>query len=368
MEKQIQVKMHPFSSTIISWYKKNARDLPWRQSNDPYVIWLSEIILQQTRIAQGLPYFHRLLEAFPTVQDLANAEEALLFRNWQGLGYYSRARNLHQTAKYIANELGGVFPQKYQDLIQLKGVGPYTAAAIASFAFNEAKAVVDGNVYRILARFFAIETDISHSSARKIFTELADELIPHEFPAEFNQAIMEFGSLQCAPAPLCETCPLQKECKAFSLKRVKDFPVKLKKTKQRDRFFNYFIVEKAGKILVRKRTEKDIWQGLFEFYLMESAKKTTLDGLMEKDDFLRMIPQAILPLKSPAVHILSHQKIHTQAWHVQISDNFMGEIPSNYEWMSPKDFEKQGKSVLLLNLITDNMHLGIFQDDSVAYL
>lgn len=360
--------MHPFSETIISWYKKNARDLPWRQTQDPYVIWLSEIILQQTRIAQGLPYFHRLLECFPTVQDLANAEEEVLFRNWQGLGYYSRARNLHKTAKLIAHELGGKFPQKYQELIQLKGVGPYTAAAIASFAFNEPKAVVDGNVYRILARFFAIDTDISHASARKIFTELADELIPPEHPAEFNQAIMEFGSLQCAPAPLCDTCPLQKECQAFSLKKVKDFPVKLKKIKQKNRFFNYFIIENDGKILIRKRTEKDIWQGLFEFYLHESNKKTTFDAIREEDDFLQIIPKTFIPLKSPALHLLSHQKIHTQAWHVQLSDNFKGKIPLNYEWMHPKDFEKQGKSVLLLNLITDNMHLDIFQDFSVTYL
>lgn len=360
--------MHPFSSTIISWYKENARDLPWRQTQDPYVIWLSEIILQQTRIAQGLPYFHRLLECFPTVQDLANAEEELLFRNWQGLGYYSRARNLHKTAKYITEELGGIFPQKYQDLIQLKGVGPYTAAAIASFAYNEPKPVVDGNVYRILARYFAIDTDISQASARKVFTDLADELIPHNQPAEFNQAIMEFGSLQCAPVPLCETCPLQKGCQAFALKKVKDFPVKLKKIKQRDRFFNYFIIEKEGQVLVRKRTEKDIWQGLFEFYLVESDKKTTFEELMEEDDFLSMIGKASTPLKSPALHILSHQKIHSQAWHVQLSDNFISEFPLNYEWMQPKDFEKQGKSVLLLNLITDNMHLDIFQDFSVAYL
>jgi A/G-specific adenine glycosylase len=360
--------MHPFSKTLLTWYKEHARDLPWRNTNNPYIIWLSEIILQQTRIAQGLPYFHQLLEQFPTVQDLANAEEEVLFRNWQGLGYYSRARNLHKTAKYITNELNGIFPTSYEQLIRLPGVGPYTAAAIASFAFNEPKAVVDGNVFRILARFFAIETDISVSSARKTFTEVAEELIPHHLPAEFNQAIMDFGSLQCSPAPNCESCPLQSSCRAFALKRVKDFPIKSKKTKQRDRFFNYFIIEKNGQLLVRKRLGKDIWQGLFEFYLIESNKKSTLVELISDDYCLLDLFENFNQLKSPAIHILSHQKIHSQAWHVQIPDNIPWDIPSNYEWIQANDFEKQGKSVLLLNLITDNLDLDIFRDFSVAYI
>ncbi|MHA8067229.1 A/G-specific adenine glycosylase [Aquirufa sp. ROCK2-A2] len=360
--------MHPFSSTIIHWYKDHARDLPWRKTNDPYVIWLSEIILQQTRIAQGLPYFHQLLEVFPTVQDLAKAEEDVLFRNWQGLGYYSRARNLHKTAKYVSNELQGKFPNSYEQLIKLPGVGPYTAAAIASFAFNEPKAVVDGNVYRILSRYFALETDISHASARKIFTDLAEDLIPQKLPATFNQAIMEFGSLQCSPVPNCETCPLQRTCGAFLLKKVKDFPIKTKKTKQRDRFFNYFIFEKDGKILVHKRVKKDIWQGLFEFYLIESPKKTTLEELISEDDFLPDSVKNFQQLRNPAVHVLSHQKIHSQAWHIQLSDKFNQDIPSNFEWITPSDFEKQGKSVLLLNLITDNLELDVFQNFSVDYI
>jgi A/G-specific adenine glycosylase len=360
--------MHPFSKTLLTWYKEHARDLPWRKTKDPYTIWLSEIILQQTRIAQGLPYFHKLLSNFPTIQDLAVAEQEVLFRNWQGLGYYSRARNLHKTAKYINNELNGLFPTKFNELIKLPGVGPYTAAAIASFAFDEPKAVVDGNVFRILSRFFAIETDISHSSARKIFTDLAEELIPHHLAAEFNQAIMEFGALQCSPVPNCESCPLQITCRAFALKRVKDFPVKSKKTKQRNRYFNYFIIEKNGQLLVRKRVEKDIWQGLFEFYLIESTKKSSLKELISNDLCLRELFPYFNKIKSPAIHILSHQKIHSDAWHIQITDNFEWEIPANYEWIHPNDFEKQGKSVLLLNLITDNIDLDIFHDFSVAYL
>jgi A/G-specific adenine glycosylase len=358
--------MHPFSETILTWYKKHARDLPWRRTKDPYAIWLSEIILQQTRISQGLPYYHNLIDTFPTIGDLARAEESVLFRHWQGLGYYSRARNLHKTAKYISNELLGIFPNSYEKLIKMPGIGPYTAAAISSFAFDEPKAVVDGNVFRILSRFFGVETDISHSSARKIFTDLAEELIPASQPAAFNQAIMEFGSLQCSPAPQCETCPLQTGCHAFAHKKVKEFPIKTKKTKQRNRYFNYFIVEKDGQMLVRKRTEKDIWQGLFEFFFIESDKKTTLEQLIFSEPFLQVLPKKFLPLMNPAVHVLSHQKIYAQAWHVQLIDNFKLEIPPNYVWMLPKDLENEGKPVLIINLITDNMSLDVFQDFSVA--
>ena len=349
---------HPFSETIIAWYSKNARDLPWRKTNDPYVIWLSEIILQQTRVAQGLPYFHRLLEAFPTVMDLANADEDYLFRCWQGLGYYSRARNLHKTAKFIA-EGGGNFPSTYAELIKLPGIGPYTAAAIASFAFDEPKPVVDGNVFRILARYFGVEVDILHASARKTFTDLADELIPKHQPAIFNQAIMEFGSLQCSPAPSCSICPLQFTCVAFSENRVQSLPVKSKKKSQRERSFTYFIVEQKGKVLVRQRVSKDIWQGLWEFYLLEMTPLETIEEEILKDPFLsRVVPQSVMSaLVSPPTHLLSHQKIFCQAWYVQLNDHF--EVPENdqFRWIEPQDFTNMAKPVLILNLITDNLVL-----------
>lgn len=349
---------HPFSETIIAWYSKNARNLPWRKTKEPYVIWLSEIILQQTRVAQGLPYFHRLLAAFPSVLDLANADEGQLFRIWQGLGYYSRARNLHKTAKIVA-DAGGKFPSTYADLIKLPGVGPYTAAAIASFAFNESKPVVDGNVFRILARYFGLDIDILQASARKTFTDLAEELIPKNQPAIFNQAIMEFGSLQCSPSPNCSICPLQFGCVAFSENRVQSLPVKSKKKRQKERYFAYFIIECKGKVLVRQRVSKDIWQGLWEFYLVEMPNLESIEEEISKDPFLSAVVQQSLmtSLVSPPTHLLSHQKIFCQAWLVQVGDHF--EIPENdqFRWIEPQDFTNLAKPVLLLNLITDNLEL-----------
>jgi A/G-specific adenine glycosylase len=346
--------IHPFSATIMAWYADHQRELPWRQTRDPYAIWLSEIILQQTRVAQGLPYFERLITAFPTVRDLAEAPEATLLRLWQGLGYYSRARNLQKAAQMVMRDFKGSFPQTYDEIILLPGVGPYTAAAIASFAFNEAKAVVDGNVFRVLSRVFAVETDIASSAARGIFTELAQSLIPTEDPAGFNQAIMEFGALQCTPAPDCAVCPLQVFCQSNKEHRVAEFPVKSKKTKVKEIEMNYLVIEQNGQLLVRERTGNGIWRGLWEFYLLD-----------EQADGLPFPRQA---LKSPPVHLLSHRKINCKAWHMQVPDNFAFEIPEGYVWMSPSEFESKGKPVLLLNLITDNLDCPILQDISPAYL
>lgn len=346
--------LHPFAESLLSWYKSHARDLPWRQTRDPYLIWLSEIILQQTRVAQGLPYFYKLSEAFPSVYDLAAADETTLFRLWQGLGYYSRARNLHKTARYVVDSLDGKFPNTYAALIQLPGVGPYTAAAIASFAFDEAKPVVDGNVFRILARYFGIETDIMHSSARKEFTTLAEELIPESDPARFNQAIMEFGSLQCSPSPSCDTCPLIGSCFAHQHHRIHDLPVKSKAKAQRIRNFQYFIIEKEGKILVHRRQKKDIWQGLWEFFCVESED---LNKSIERYPFLSLMKTFMLPLSSPGIHVLSHQKIVSQAFLIRLPEKFSFELPEDYQWILSSEFEQMGKPVLLLNLITDNLVL-----------
>jgi len=222
-----------FAKTLTSWYLQNKRDLPWRNTENPYFIWLSEIMLQQTRVAQGLPYFLRFVQSFPTVFDLAKADEEKVLKLWQGLGYYSRARNLHKTAQHIAFELDGVFPNNYNDLLKLKGIGEYTAAAIASFSYHEAVPVVDGNVFRVLARYFDIETDIAQASAKKEFSALAYELMPKDSPALFNQAIMEFGALQCVPRnPDCSICPLNSGCLALQKKKVDQLPVKSKKQKR----------------------------------------------------------------------------------------------------------------------------------------
>lgn len=338
----------------MAWYTDHQRELPWRQTKDPYAIWLSEIILQQTRVAQGLPYYERLLAAFPTVCDLAEAPEASLLRLWQGLGYYSRARNLQKAAQLVMRDFAGTFPSNYEDIITLPGVGPYTAAAIASFAFDEAKAVVDGNVFRVLSRVFAVETDIASSAARGVFTELAQSLIPTEDPAGFNQAIMEFGALQCTPSPDCSICPLRISCAAFNEKRVNELPIKSKKTKVKEIQMDYLVIEHNGQILVRERVENGIWKGLWEFYLIEGSL-----------DWLAFPRKA---LKSPPVHLLSHRKIKAEAWHVQVPDNFALAIPEGYRWMSPSEFESKGKPVLLLNLITDNLDCPILQDISPTYL
>lgn len=309
-----------FSKLLIQWYLQNRRNLPWRKTTHPYPIWLSEVMLQQTRVAQGLPYFLKFMEAFPTVFDLANAPEEQVLKLWQGLGYYSRARNLHGTAKYVAGVLGGNFPPNYDGLLKLKGVGDYTAAAIASIAYGEAVPVVDGNVYRVLARYFGIETDISSSGAKKQFTELAASLMPKGKASEFNQAIMEFGALQCVPKnPDCAVCIFTTTCTAFNTGRVNELPVKLKKTKVTNRHFNYLIIKDAqGRSIIQKRTGKGIWHNLYEFPLIET------DGPVPDEDITELIhgygfnfPVKDVSLLSPVIiHKLSHQHLHIRFWQV----------------------------------------------------
>lgn len=308
-----------FSKRLIAWYLQNRRDLPWRKTTHPYPIWLSEVMLQQTRVAQGLPYFLRFMEAFPTVFDLADAPEEQVLKLWQGLGYYSRARNLHGTAKHVAYELGGNFPPNYAGLLQLKGVGDYTAAAIASMAYGEGVPVVDGNVYRVLARYFGIETDISSSGAKKQFTELAASLMPKGKASEFNQAMMEFGALQCVPKnPDCSICVLNAECVAFNTGRVNELPVKLKKTKVTNRYFNYLVVKDGqGRSIIQKRTAKGIWHNLYEFPLIET------EGTIAEADIIKLIesygfgfaPKEIRLLTPEIIiHKLSHQHLHIRFW------------------------------------------------------
>jgi A/G-specific adenine glycosylase len=314
-----------FSKALTDWYLQNRRNLPWRKTTDPYIIWLSEIILQQTRVAQGLPYFMAFAEAFPTVKSLAEAPEEKVLKLWQGLGYYSRARNLHATAKMVNEEMGGIFPADYNGLLKLRGVGDYTAAAIASFAYEEEVPVVDGNVYRVLARYFGITTDISSSGAKKEFTAKAASLMPEGRASLFNQAIMEFGALQCVPKnPPCMICPLMSDCVAFNTGRVKELPVKLKKTKVTNRYFNYLIVKDVnGKSIIQKRSAKGIWQNLYEFPLLEITGPIASEDvkeLIKNYDFKFQISAFRLLNDEPVIHKLSHQHLHIRFWEVIVND------------------------------------------------
>lgn len=303
-----------FIDEVIGWYNVHKRDLPWRKTTDPYIIWLSEIILQQTRVDQGLPYFHRFVEKYPTVSDFASATEDEILNLWQGLGYYSRGRNMHHTAQMVMEEHGGYFPKRYDDLIKLKGVGEYTAAAISSFSANEAKAVVDGNVFRVLARYFGIDEPINSLKAKKLFTNIANDVIDQANPAISNQALMEFGSLQCRPKnPLCQTCPLQISCLAFQNNLIDKLPVKLKKTTVRNRYFNYIVLMVDEKVLMKKRGPNDIWQNLHEFPLIETEVFEDASLIVEGSAFQSHFRDAqINKVFGPIKHVLSHQKIHAQ--------------------------------------------------------
>lgn len=308
-----------FSQKILKWYDQHKRELPWRATTDPYKIWLSEIMLQQTRVAQGTPYYHKFLEAFPTVFDLANAKEEKVLKLWQGLGYYSRARNLHATAKIVVEKYEGNFPRTYKELKGLKGVGDYTASAIASICFDLPEPVVDGNVYRVLSRYFGVDLPINSPKGIKYFKELARDVMNTENIRDYNQGIMEFGAIQCVPKkPYCLLCPLNDSCVALKENRIGNLPVKMKKAKVKDRYFNYLIVlDKDKNTLLEQRQGKGIWQNLYQFPLLESGKILELNELNEE-----MVKQPDLPSsktitlhnEQPVVHKLSHQHLHTRFW------------------------------------------------------
>ena len=321
-----------FANSLTEWYLKNKRDLPWRNTQNPYFIWLSEIMLQQTRVAQGMPYFYSFTNAFPTVFDLANASEEQVLKLWQGLGYYSRARNLHKTAQYVAFELDGKFPDNYTALLKLKGVGSYTAAAIASFSYGESVPVVDGNVFRVLSRYFDIETDILSNNAKKEFTDLAYELIPKNNPALFNQAIMEFGALQCVPKnPNCELCPLNNSCLALQKNKIDLLPVKSKKAKVKNRYFNYVIfLDEHQNTIIQKRTDKGIWHNLYEFPLIETEQEVDLEYLVEQLQRQDFLENNILSVEQTStesqIHKLTHQHLYIKFWKVQVAGSLLNAI------------------------------------------
>jgi A/G-specific adenine glycosylase len=308
--------MQDFSTLIQSWYRLNARDLPWRRTKNPYAIWLSEIILQQTRVDQGMAYYLKFMDHYPTVERLASAQEDDVLNDWQGLGYYSRARNLHSAAKYIVEVHKGEFPRDYKEVLALKGVGEYTAAAISSFAHNDAYAVVDGNVYRVLSRYLGIDTPIDSTQGKKEFKEAAQGLLDKENPADHNQAIMELGALVCSPKkPDCENCPVQESCSAFASNNQLKLPVKSKKTKVRDRYLNYIITHKEEYILVKKRGDKDIWKGLYDFPLIETDKNVSII-----EEQAAEYGFGSLDLDAEHKHILSHQRLHAKFWLSEVID------------------------------------------------
>ena len=304
-----------FASSLLSWYQENKRDLPWRETRDPYKIWLSEIILQQTRVVQGLPYYLAFCENFPGVSDLAGASEQEVLRLWQGLGYYSRARNLLSCARLIMEKYQGQFPENYHELVSLPGIGDYTAAAIASFAFKQPTPVVDGNVFRVLSRIFGIRDDISLQKTKKVFRDFSAKLINGSPPDLYNQAIMEFGALHCTPVqPKCFNCPFSNYCQAYQHQAQYQFPVKTKKPVVRNRYFYYYVVKSGPYLLMKKREQKDIWQGLYDFLLVEHQEETDpiklLAGNLPNGSWLEHVRVC-----EPSVtyqHRLTHQLIRAQ--------------------------------------------------------
>jgi A/G-specific adenine glycosylase len=341
-----------FSSLLIKWYRENKRDLPWRKTTAPYKVWLSEIILQQTRVDQGLNYYLKFINNFSTVDKLANATEEEILKLWQGLGYYSRARNLHFTAKHIVTNYNGKFPENYKEILALKGVGEYTAAAISSFSYNMPYPVIDGNVYRVLARIFNINTPIDSTLGKKKFKELATELIDKKNPAEYNQAIMEFGALQCKPkSPNCSECIFIDNCLAYSNNAIDNLPVKEKKTKVTHRFFNYLVFSDKKHILIKNRMEKDIWQGLFDFPLIETTKSIEQFEDLNLTNYQKLstLNNKSIHKSTEFIHILSHQKIHATFWTVQLEN--VKFIHTNEVKILKKDFENYPIPKLIENFI-----------------
>ncbi|MEM7382715.1 MAG: A/G-specific adenine glycosylase [Bacteroidota bacterium] len=353
-----------FADWLITWYQVNKRALPWRNTQDPYRIWLSEVILQQTRVLQGLPYYQRFVEQYPTVRALAKAPEEAVLRLWQGLGYYSRARNLHVCARMVVDQFNGTFPNNYKDLLRLKGVGPYTAAAIASIAFQEPVPVVDGNVYRVLARVFGVTEDIASTSGQKIFYALAQSLVPPQRADLYNQAIMEFGAIQCRPAkPLCQTCILRVYCVAFHTGRQQSLPVKSPTLKIKKRFFHYFVIQLGNEVYMKLRKEADIWQGLYDFYLVEDSQLKEADQLA--DNLVALMGQHQLSItKEPRLykHALTHRKLYVYFFYVQATARFVQEATPMLNRMHIRAFSLAAtkalpKSRLISNFLEEKFYV-----------
>jgi A/G-specific adenine glycosylase len=345
------------SEKLIIWFKQNKRDLPWRNITDPYRVWLSEVILQQTRVTQGLPYYMNFVKEFPTVHDLAKAPEQKILKLWQGLGYYSRARNLHEAAKDIVKNYEGVFPKDYNELKKLKGIGDYTAAAISSFCFNKPQAVVDGNVYRVLARLFAIDTAINSTEGKKQFAILAQELLDKKNPGIYNQAVMEFGALYCVPQnPDCENCIFNGVCQSGNLNEALKYPVKIANKKVTTRYFEYFIILHKENTYTQQRIGKDIWKNLHQFPMLEYKEKTDNTKVIErfKKEIIKL-PSTGFEIKKQTLykkHKLSHQTIFARFTYIKVR-KFDG---VGYKQTSLKDLAKLPFPILLAKEIEGFLH------------
>ena len=316
--------MNELQEILARWFKSNMRELPWRDNPSPYYVWLSEVILQQTRVNQGLAYFIRFVKRWPTLSDLAKADEEEVLKQWQGLGYYSRARNLHRCARQVMERYDGSFPKELEKLKKLQGIGDYTAAAIASIAFGQPCAVVDGNVYRVLARLYDVETPINSNEGSKTFAELADALLDRQHPGRHNQALMEFGALHCIPKnPDCLHCPLQAFCLAFEHHTVAERPVKENKLKIRTRHFHYLVIHDAQQLYLRRRDSGDIWQGLYDFPCIESERPLSVEEVINSPEFKEILPLKtfqIIRVSKPYTHKLTHQTLIAIFIEIKISD------------------------------------------------
>jgi A/G-specific adenine glycosylase len=339
---QKEGKFDSFSPILLKWNReKNNRQMPWKGEKDPYRVWLSEIILQQTRVEQGLKYYEKFITAFPDVHQLANAPERSIYKYWEGLGYYTRCKNLIVTAKNVSKNLKGKFPDNYDEIKKLKGIGPYTAAAIASFAFNEHRAVVDGNVFRVLARIFGIEEPIDSTEGKKAFNTLAGKLLDKKSPALYNQAIMDFGAVVCKPAPICEGCPFKQKCEAFLNDKIFSLPVKGKKVLIKKRWFNYVLLEYEEKLAIRQRQEKDIWHNLFEFLLVESDKEFDKKEIIKEVKKKKWVDANSYEIEyvSPVFkQQLSHQLIKGRFTKLKLYSK--RGLPSDILWIGKKELKK----------------------------
>lgn len=338
------------ADTLLEWYDINGRELPWRVNITPYKVWLSEIIMQQTRVAQGLPYYEKFLSELPTVKDFARSEQDKILNLWQGLGYYSRARNMHFAANQVMNDFGGEFPSTFVELKKLKGVGDYTAAAIASIAFNETKAVVDGNVYRVLSRLFDIHTPIDSSKGKKDFQELADKVIDDMRSGDYNQAIMDFGAMICTPKnPNCFDCPLAEICTAKSKGSVQYLPVKSKKVKVTDRYFDYFEIYHEGDLIIQQRDAKDIWKGLYQLPLIEVAAREEKGACNVR----KLIGDVSFEIEEMGEkkHVLSHQRLHTSFYRVRVFEKKI--FSEEFKWVSREDLDQYAFPKLISNYLMD---------------
>jgi A/G-specific adenine glycosylase len=348
-----------FANQLINWYEHNKRDLPWRNTTDPYKIWLSEIILQQTRVAQGLPYYEAFITQYPTVFDLASASETEVLRLWQGLGYYSRARNLHVCAKTVVKDYQGEFPDNFDELLKLKGIGRYTAAAIASFAFGQPNAVVDGNVYRVLSRIFGMENDISSSNGPKVFELKANELLDRKQPGSFNQAIMEFGAIQCSPkSPACGLCPYSSTCFAFNNNCIDLLPVKTKKVKVTKRYFTYVVFRIEDQYYLKERGKKDVWQGLFDFHLLETDALQSFDNVLSLLSEMDLQASEIGESSKIYEHVLTHQRIFANFVEVKLQKDQidkLSKLTAQLNLYSIEQIRELPKPVLISQYLEDQV-------------